>query len=87
MHDKSFAPGKRVIAPITTEGFQHVMFGWHPYAVDPKVDYAKEERTLLTVVESGFDKVPPARRMEAFRADTGGWETQLRNIQRHAAAA
>lgn len=110
-HD--FAPGKRVTAPITIEGFQHVMFDvvvermepekllsyrWHPYAVDPRIDYSKEERTLvtftlqdtaggtlLTVVESGFDKVPPERRMEAFRANGGGWEHQMQNVQRHAA--
>ena len=110
----SFAPGQRVTAPITIEGFRHVMFDvviermesekllsyrWHPYAVDPNIDYSKEERTLvtftlqdapegtlLTVVESGFDKVPPERRMEAFRANSGGWEHQMQNIQRHADA-
>ena len=109
----SFAPGQRVTAPITIDGFRHVMFDvvvermepekllsyrWHPYAVDPGIDYSKEERTLvtftlqdapegtlLTVVESGFDTVPPGRRMEAFRANSGGWAHQMQNIQRHAA--
>jgi uncharacterized protein YndB with AHSA1/START domain len=74
-------------------------YRWHPYAVDAAIDYSKEQRTLvtftlkdadqgtlLTVVESGFDKVPPERRLEAFRMNSGGWEAQLRNIQRHAAA-
>ena len=55
-------------------------YRWHPYAVDPAVDYSREERTLvtftlkdadqgtlLTVVESGFDRVPPERRMTALR--------------------
>jgi hypothetical protein len=61
------------------------------------VDYAKEQPTLvtftlndapgngtvLTVVESGFDKVPPQRRMDAFRMNSRGWEAQMGNIVRH----
>jgi len=71
---------------------------WHPYAGDPAVDYSQEEptrvtftladapgnATLLTAVESGFSKVPPHRRLEAFRANSGGWDYQLENIRRHA---
>jgi uncharacterized protein YndB with AHSA1/START domain len=111
---KSFAPGQRVQGPMTIAGYEHVVFDaiidrvepqslmsyrWHPYAVDPAVDYSGEERTLvtftlgeadagtlLTVVESGFDKVPPARRLTALRMNTGGWEGQLRNIDRYATA-
>ncbi|MES2073662.1 MAG: vanillate O-demethylase oxidoreductase VanB, partial [Pseudomonadota bacterium] len=41
---------------------------------------------LLTVVESGFDKVPLHRRREAFEMHTGGWEEQLQNIARHASS-
>ena len=95
-------------------GHDHVMFDvvvervepetlmsyrWHPYAVDPAIDYAREERTLvtftlkeadggtlLTVTETGFDKVPPDRRLQAFRMNSGGWEAQLKNIERYAAA-
>ena len=72
---------------------------WHPHAVDPRVDYSGEEPTLvtftledagggtlLTVVEEGFGKVPPERRFEAFRMNDSGWEAQLRNVERHAAA-
>lgn len=78
---------------------QLLSYRWHPYAVDSAVDYSKEQRTLvtftlkdagegtlLTVVESGFDNVPPGRRLEAFRMNSRGWEGQLRNIQRHATA-
>jgi uncharacterized protein YndB with AHSA1/START domain len=75
-------------------------FRWHPYPVDPAVDYTKEQPTLvtftlkdapgrgtlLTVVESGFDKVPPHRRLEAFRMNSRGWDGQLENIVRHAGA-
>lgn len=42
--------------------------------------------TLLTVVESGFDKVPPERRLEAFRMNSNGLEGQMDNLQRHVAA-
>jgi uncharacterized protein YndB with AHSA1/START domain len=71
-------------------------FRWHPAAVDPKVDYSKEPTTLvefrladapggtsLTVVESGFDALPAARRDEAFRMNSGGWEIQMQNIEQH----
>jgi uncharacterized protein YndB with AHSA1/START domain len=71
-------------------------FTWLPYAIDPKVDYSSEEPTLveftlkpiptgtlLTLVESGFDKVPAHRRAEAFRMNERGWTTQMQNIERH----
>ena len=75
-------------------------FRWHPYSLDPAVDYSMEEPTLvtftlkdapgngtlLTVVESGFDKVPPHRRLEAFRMHVEGWKIQLENVARHVAA-
>jgi uncharacterized protein YndB with AHSA1/START domain len=74
-------------------------YRWHPYAVDAAIDYSKEERTLvtftlreaeggtlLTVTETGFDKVPPGRRLEALRMNSRGWEAQLKNIARHAAS-
>jgi uncharacterized protein YndB with AHSA1/START domain len=69
-------------------------FTWHPYAVDPAFDYSKEEPTLvefrlektadgtlLQLTESGFDKVPAARRAEAFRRNEGGWTEQMKNIE------
>ena len=73
-------------------------YTWHPYAVDPKADYSQEtptlvefrleatpKGTLLTVTESGFDKVPAARRAEAFRMNEGGWAQQMNNIESHVA--
>jgi uncharacterized protein YndB with AHSA1/START domain len=73
-------------------------FRWHPYAVDPKADYSTEPTTLvefrleevpggteLTVVESGYDQLPPERRDEAFRMNSQGWDEQVQNIQRHVA--
>lgn len=71
---------------------------WHPAAIDPAVDYSKEPTTLvefelteveggalLTLVESGFDKIPPERRLEAFRMNSGGWDEQMKNIEKHVA--
>jgi uncharacterized protein YndB with AHSA1/START domain len=74
-------------------------FHWHPHAVDPKKDYSQEpptlvefkleeiaSGTLLTVIESGFDALPLARRAEAFRMNDGGWSEQMRNIGSHVSA-
>jgi uncharacterized protein YndB with AHSA1/START domain len=69
---------------------------WHPHAVDPAHDYSGEPTTLvecelsdvpggtrLRIVESGFDRVPLARRAEAFRMNSDGWAAELQNIARH----
>jgi uncharacterized protein YndB with AHSA1/START domain len=71
-------------------------FTWHPYAIDPAVDYSGEPPTLveftleetatgtrLRVVESGFENVPAHRRAEAFRMNDRGWALQMENIARH----
>jgi uncharacterized protein YndB with AHSA1/START domain len=71
-------------------------FRWHPYAIDPDVDYSAEPTTLvefrlepngsgtiLTVTESGFDAIPEGRRLGAFRMNDRGWAMQMTNIERH----
>jgi uncharacterized protein YndB with AHSA1/START domain len=71
-------------------------FRWHPFAVDPKVDYSAEPMTLvaftlhevpsgilLKVTESGFDKVPLDRRAAAFTANEGGWAKQMLLVQKY----
>ncbi len=73
-------------------------FEWHPYAIDPHKDYSKEAPTLvefrlqatangtrLALTESGFDKLPADRRLEAFRSNEGGWTEQLKNIEAYLA--
>lgn len=112
--DGAFAAGKQVSGRITISGYENLpleitidrveperlfSYRWHPYAIDPKVDYSAEPMTLvefrledaaggtqLTVTESGFDRIPASRRAEAFRMNEGGWASQLRNIERHVAA-
>jgi uncharacterized protein YndB with AHSA1/START domain len=73
-------------------------FTWHPYAVDPAFDYSDEtptlvefrleptaKGTLLVVTESGFSKIPEARRAEAFLRNDGGWTQQMGNIETYVA--
>ena len=75
-----------------------ISWRWHPAAVEPSIDYSNEPTTLvefelkeveggtlLSVVESGFDSVPPSRRLEAFRMNSGGWDEQMKNIELHVA--
>jgi uncharacterized protein YndB with AHSA1/START domain len=107
--DGPFVAGQPLSGQITHPGYEHLRmeitvkameperffsYTWHPYAIDPKVDYTKEEPTLvefrvetiaggtlLTVTESGFDKIPSARRAQAFKSNDGGWAQQMKNIE------
>jgi uncharacterized protein YndB with AHSA1/START domain len=111
----AFVAGKNVTGKITNKGYDHLTmnievvevtpetrlsYRWHPYAIDPNVDYSAEPSTLvtftldevpegtrLTVVESGFDQIPLHRRAEAFRSNEGGWAAQVKNIERHVTAS
>lgn len=110
-HGRRFEAGKSIAGNTTYPGYEHVMFvalvaaiepehyfafRWHPYAVDPAVDYSSEPMTLaefhletvdggtlLRVVESGFDALPTLRAREAFPMNSAGWQEQLGNVQRH----
>jgi uncharacterized protein YndB with AHSA1/START domain len=110
-----FRAGQVSRGHITHPGYEHVKweavvqkmeperlfsFTWHPYAIDPKIDYSEEtptlvefrlegtaSGTLLLVTESGFDTIPSHRRLEAFRMNDGGWAQQLKNIEKHVARA
>ena len=109
--DGEFTEGQPMVGKITIPKYEHLTmemlivriepehyfaYRWHPYAIDPSVDYSSEPTTLvefrledaeggtlLSVTESGFDQIPEARRAEAFRMNDGGWAAQLRNIERH----
>ncbi|HZL25254.1 MAG TPA: SRPBCC family protein [Acidobacteriaceae bacterium] len=112
--DQPFVAGEASTGHMTWPGYEHVQwaavvqkvepetlfsFTWHPYAIDPKIDYSGETPTLveftleetaagtlLRVVESGFDKVPSHRRAEAFMRNEGGWTSQMKNIAAYVAA-
>jgi uncharacterized protein YndB with AHSA1/START domain len=75
-------------------------FRWHPFAIEPGVDYTSEPATLvtfelqevsggtqLTLTESGFAQIPLARRVKAFEANEEGWTAQLQLIERYLAGA
>lgn len=109
-----FKPGQEARGQITHPGYEHLgfearvkkmeaetlfSFTWHPYSIDPKIDYSKEEPTLvefrlektndgttLRVTETGFDKIPADRRLEAFRENDGGWTAQLKNVAKYVSA-
>ena len=112
--DGPFQPGEVATGHITYPGYEHVKwrsttrrmeaphlfsFTWHPYAIDPDIDYSGEQPTLvefwleptstgtrLTLVETGFDALPAHRRPDAFRMNDGGWAQQMKNIRAHVEA-
>jgi uncharacterized protein YndB with AHSA1/START domain len=68
-------------------------YAWNPFPADTTIDYSKEDPTLVefhlkktatgtlvTVKESGFNRITASRRAEAFKMHSGGWEGQLENI-------
>ena len=110
--DRPFTPGATVIGRLTIPGYEHVTleilvqkvepehlfaYRWHPYAVDPAIDYSAEPTTLvefrleetakggtaITITESGFDRLPAARRAEAFRMNEAGWNGQSKKLAAH----
>jgi uncharacterized protein YndB with AHSA1/START domain len=114
--DGPFLAGEVSRGHITYPGYEHLQweavvqkieperlfsYTWHPYAVDPRVDYSKEPSTLvefrlekaangtlLTITESGFEKLKDdQRRLEALRMNEGGWTEQVRNIEAHVTRA
>ncbi|MGE0868432.1 MAG: SRPBCC family protein [Kofleriaceae bacterium] len=79
---------------------RYLSFRWIPYGIDAECDPKDEPTTLvelqlepthhgtlLTIVESGFDRVPAHRRARAFMMNEGGWTAQLDNIKRYVEAA
>lgn len=111
--DGPFVTGQVSRGHITYPGYEHLKweatvqkmeperlfsFTWHPYAVDPKVDYSKETPTLvefrlkktpggtlLVLTESGFNNIRSDRRAAAFGMNDGGWTEQMKNIENHVA--
>lgn len=106
--DRPFAPGATVLGRLTIPGYEHITleilvekvepegyfsYRWHPYPMDPAIDYAAEATTLVefrleeteggtavAITESGFDRLPASRRAEAFRMNEAGWAGQSRKL-------
>lgn len=109
--DGPFVPGAPTSGRLTIPGYEHLRwesltqrmdapalfsFTWHPYPIDPDVDYSTETPTLvefrltaveggthLVVTESGFDALPAHRRPDALRMNDSGWTHQVENLRRH----
>ncbi len=75
---------------------RYFSFRWIPYGIDAAADVDNEpttlvefrleataEGTLLTIVESGFDRVPAHRRDRAFRMNQAGWAAQAENLRKY----
>ena len=96
---KHQAPYEGVPFEITVERIEPerlFSFRWHPFGVDKNVDYSSEPTTLvefvlapteggtrLSIAESGFSRIPLARRAAAFRANDGGWAGQTKLIEKY----
>jgi len=96
---KAQAPYKGMTFEITIEQMEPerlFSFRWHPFAIERGVDYSAEPATLvefvleevangvmLTVTESGFDRIPLARRAKAFMANEQGWGMVVKLIEEH----
>ena len=106
--DRPFTAGATVFGRLTITGYEHVSlemqveriepegyfsYRWHPYPMNPKVDYSAEPTTLVefrleetaggtavTITESGFDRLPSTRRAEAFRMNEAGWTGQSKKL-------
>jgi uncharacterized protein YndB with AHSA1/START domain len=111
--DSPFELGKVTRGHITYPGYEHIKweaavqkmeyeklfsYTWHPYAVEPEVDYSAETPTLVEfrlentsngtlflLTEVGFDNIPVDRQEEAYRMHESGWSDQVRNIQNYLA--
>jgi uncharacterized protein YndB with AHSA1/START domain len=106
--DRPFTPGATVFGRLTIPGYDHVTleilvekiepesyfsYRWHPYPMNPAIDYQAEPTTLVefrlqeaaggtavTITESGFDRLPASRRAEAFRMNEAGWVGQSKKL-------
>ena len=74
-------------------------FRWHPGPAERNADLSGEPTTLvtfvledapdgvlLTVTETGFDRIPLGRRAAAFTANDEGWTMVMTLIEKHLAA-
>ena len=106
--DRPFTAGATVFGRLTITGYEHISlemqvqriepegyfaYRWHPYPMNPEVDYSAEPTTLVefrleetaggtavTITESGFDRLPSTRRAEAFRMNEAGWTGQSKKL-------
>src|SRR5438445_12115225 len=107
----AFTEGRAIRGKMAIPGYEHVTlemlveridperyfaYRWHPYAVDPAVEYSAEPTTLveftlddteggtaLTIVESGFDRLPLMRLTDAVRLLHNSWTGQIKHLAQY----
>lgn len=80
------------------EPMDRFSFRWHPGAEEAGLEAPEHEMTtvmfelkdvpggvLLTITETGFDRIPLERRAKAFADNEGGWEMQTKLIEKYLA--
>jgi len=84
--------------PVEMSPQSYFSLTWHPYTHEVSVDYDAETPTLVEfrltpttdgtrvqVTESGFERLPVARKAKAFAAHEGGWPVVLGRLADHLA--
>jgi uncharacterized protein YndB with AHSA1/START domain len=80
------------------EPMDRFSFRWHPGGDEVTPDTPTDQTTtvtfelkdapggvLLTITETGFDRIPLERRAKAFTDNEGGWEMQTKLIEKYLA--
>jgi uncharacterized protein YndB with AHSA1/START domain len=73
-------------------------FRFHPFAVDPDADYSREpmnlvtfelqevpDGTMVTITETGFDRIPLERRAMAYEVNDRGWALATKALENYLA--
>ena len=84
---------------VAIEPTRRLAYDWVPGPAEIGQDLSNEPRTRVefllepeangtrvTIIESGFDKLPEARRESVVRGNTEGWTLQIENLREYAEA-
>lgn len=95
-HQQPYDGVEFVLVIERIEPMRRFSFRWHPGGEGVGTDTADAEMTRvdfdledtadgvrLTITESGFERVPLARRAQAITDNTGGWEAQAGLIAKY----
>ncbi len=95
------SPGQEFYILIERMEPEHTLaWTWSPGSKEPGEDRSGEGTTLVefhleeveggtlvTVTESGFDRISLARRARVFEQNTGGWEHQMQSLEQYVSRA
>ena len=82
----------RLVELVESESF---VYQWHPGAACEIAKYPEDqlstvrftlsdhpEGTQVHMIESGFNRIPEDRRLNAFTENNGGWDSELPKLQK-----